>query len=75
MTSPVSSPLIPTLTGRQLSVDYALNQPAILRNQIAKLADPQILLPKLFRQFGRESHRGSSPLQLDTGQRFLHLRH
>jgi hypothetical protein len=48
----MTSPLIPALTGRQLTVDVALKQPTIIRNQIAKLADDQILLPKFFRQFG-----------------------
>ena len=55
----MSSPLIPSLTGRQLTVDYALRQPALLRNQIAKLADEQILLPKLFRQFGAKVTGGA----------------
>jgi len=44
--------LIPELNGRRLTVDVALKQPSILRDQIAKLADDQILLPKVFRPFG-----------------------
>ncbi len=40
--------LIPELTGRTLSVDVALNQPTMIRNRIARLADDQIVLPKLF---------------------------
>lgn len=52
MTSPVTSPLVPTLTGRTLTLDAALNTPTIIRNQIAKLADPMILLPKFLRQYG-----------------------
>ena len=31
--------LIPELTGRRLTVDVALKQPNLIRNQIAKLAD------------------------------------
>lgn len=58
MTNPVTSPLIPTLTGRTLTVDSALNTPTIIRNQIAKLADPQILLPKFFRQYGAQVQGG-----------------
>jgi hypothetical protein len=59
MTSPIDSPLLPSLTGRQLTVDFALQQPALLRNRIAKLADEQILLPKLFRQFGAKVTGGA----------------
>jgi hypothetical protein len=46
--------LIPELDGRRLTVDTALQQPTVIRNQIAKLADDQILLPKLFRTFGAQ---------------------
>ncbi len=59
MTSPVSSPLLPSLTGRQLTVDYALKTPSLLRNRIAKLADEQILLPKICRQFGAKIEGGA----------------
>lgn len=58
MTNPVTSPLIPSLTGRTLTVDAALNTPTIIRNQIARLADPQILLPKLFREYGAKVQGG-----------------
>lgn len=58
MTNPVTSPLIPALTGRTLTVDAALNTPTIIRNQIARLADPQILLPKLFREYGAKVQGG-----------------
>ena len=44
--------LIPELNGRQLTVDVALKTPMIIRAQIARLADDQILLPRFFRQFG-----------------------
>lgn len=54
----MTSPLIPALTGRQLTVDVALKQPTVIRNQIAKLADDQILLPKFFRQFGQQVQGG-----------------
>jgi hypothetical protein len=59
MTSPIDSPLIPSLSGRQLTVDYALRQPSMIRNQIARLADPQILLPKVCRQFGVKVEGGA----------------
>ncbi|ORW02480.1 major capsid protein [Mycobacterium kyorinense] len=52
------NPLIPELTGRRLTVDVALKQPSILRDQIAKLADDQILLPKVFRPFGAQVQGG-----------------
>jgi hypothetical protein len=58
MTNPVSSPLIPSLTGRTLTVDVALNTPTLIRNQIARLADSQILLPKFFREFGAQVQGG-----------------
>lgn len=44
--------LIPELSGRRLTVDVALKQPTIIRNQIAKLADDQLLLPKFFHNLG-----------------------
>ena len=56
MTSP--NPLIPTLTGRQLTVDTALKHPTAIRDQIAKLADETLLLPKLFRPNGARVEGG-----------------
>ena len=50
--------LIPELTGRRLTVDVALKQPSILRDQIAKLADDQIVLPRVFRPFGAQVQGG-----------------
>lgn len=44
--------LIPELNGRRLTVDTALKSPTAIRNQIAKLADEQILLPKFFHNHG-----------------------
>ncbi|WP_232836211.1 major capsid protein [Mycolicibacterium smegmatis] len=44
--------MIPELTGRRLTVDVALKQPSVIRDQIARLADDQLLLPRLFRPFG-----------------------
>lgn len=52
------NPLIPELTGRRLTVDAALNEPSRIRDQIAKLADDQILLPKVFRPFGAQIQGG-----------------
>jgi hypothetical protein len=54
----MTSPLIPALNGRTLTLDVALRQPSIIRDRIAKLADDQILLPKFFRQFGRKVEGG-----------------
>lgn len=50
--------LIPSLEGRQLTVDVALNTPTILRNRIAKLTDKQILLDKLFHGYGAQVEGG-----------------
>jgi hypothetical protein len=44
--------LLPSLSGRQLTVDVALNQPTLIRNRIAKLTDDQIVLPHLFHTLG-----------------------
>ncbi|WP_280354294.1 major capsid protein [Nocardia otitidiscaviarum] len=44
--------LIPELSGRRLTVDVALARPTLIRAQIAKLADEQILLPKFFHNSG-----------------------
>lgn len=54
----MTSPLIPTLNGRTLTLDVALRQPSIIRDRIARLADDQILLPKFFRQFGAKVEGG-----------------
>jgi hypothetical protein len=50
--------LLPTLNGRLLTVDVALNQPTLLRNRIAKLTDEQILLDKLFHGLGAQVEGG-----------------
>ena len=45
--------LLPELNGRRLTVDVALKNPSnILRNQIAKLVDEQLLLPRFFHPLG-----------------------
>jgi hypothetical protein len=54
----MTSPLIPALNGRTLTLDVALRQPSIIRDRIARLADDQILLPKFFRQFGAKVEGG-----------------
>lgn len=56
MTAP--NPLIPRLDGRQLTIDAALKRPTMIRDQIAKLADETLLLPKLFRPAGRKTDGG-----------------
>ncbi|SON62266.1 hypothetical protein MSIMFI_03791 [Mycobacterium simulans] len=50
--------LIPELNGRTLTVDFALKQQTMIRNRIAKLADEQILLPKLFSALGQQVSGG-----------------
>jgi hypothetical protein len=52
------SALLPQLSGRQLTVDVALNQPSIIRNRIAQLTDAQIVLNKLFHGFGAQVQGG-----------------
>lgn len=54
----MTSPLIPALSGRTLTVDVALRQPTIIRDRIARLADDQILLPKFFRTHGAKVEGG-----------------
>lgn len=56
MTTP--NPLIPTLAGRQLTIDAALKRPTTIRDRIAKLADETLLLPKLFRPNGAKIEGG-----------------
>lgn len=51
--------LAPTLSGTQLTVELALKQSTIIRNRIAKHADEQILLPKLFRMLGPRPANGA----------------
>lgn len=50
--------LVPSLSGRTLTVDYALKHPSILRDRIAALADDAILLPKFFRPYGAKVEGG-----------------
>ncbi len=50
--------LLPSLNGRQLTVDVALNTPTILRNRIAQLTDEQIILDKLFHGYGAQVEGG-----------------
>ncbi|MFG1785687.1 major capsid protein [Rhodococcus oryzae] len=50
--------LLPTLQGRALTVDVALKQPTILRNRIAELADPQLVLDKFFTSSGLKVEGG-----------------
>ena len=52
------SSLLPSLSGRQLTVDVALNQPTLIRDRIAKLTDSQILLDKLFHGLGAQVEGG-----------------
>src|SRR4051794_37952104 len=52
------SALLPQLSGRNLTVDVALRQPTTLRARIAKLADEQILLDKLFHGLGGQVQGG-----------------
>lgn len=54
----MANSLIPELSGRRLTVDAALSKPTIIRNQIAKLADDQILLPKFFHNLGGKVEGG-----------------
>jgi hypothetical protein len=59
VTTPINSPLLPVLNGRQLTVDVVLKQPTIIAQQIAKIAGDLILLPKLFRQYGNRVQAGA----------------
>lgn len=51
--------LAPTLTGSQLTVDLALRQPNRVRERIARLADEQIVLDKLFHMLGGQVTAGA----------------
>lgn len=44
--------LLPTLTGRTLTVDAALKHPTAIRDQIAKIADTQLVAPNFFHSVG-----------------------
>lgn len=44
--------LLPTLTGRTLSVDAALKHPTAIRDQIAKIADAQLVAGNFFHSVG-----------------------
>lgn len=51
--------LAPTLSGNQLTVELALKQSTIIRTRIAKLADEQIVLDKLYRMLGTQPANGA----------------
>lgn len=55
----MSSPLVPELAGHTLTVDSALNQPTIIRDRIAELADNQLLLPHFFHPHGGRVEGGA----------------
>ena len=44
--------LLPSLDGRELTVDAALKRPTVIRDRIAQLADEQLLAPRFFRPLG-----------------------
>lgn len=48
----MANSLLPELTGRALTLDYVLDQPSLIRDQIARIADSQTLLPKFFHTLG-----------------------
>ncbi|QII05902.1 hypothetical protein BH93_11430 [Rhodococcoides fascians A25f] len=48
----MANSLIPELNGRRLTVDVALKQQSVIRNRIAALADPQLVLDKFFTSLG-----------------------
>lgn len=52
------TPLLPELSGHTLTVDAALNQPTIIRDRIAQLADAQLLLPHFYRPLGGKVEGG-----------------
>ncbi|MGX9295158.1 major capsid protein [Tsukamurella paurometabola] len=50
--------LLPTLTGRTLTVDAALKHPTAIRDQIAKIADTQLVAPNFFHSLGNPVEGG-----------------
>ncbi|GAA1071996.1 major capsid protein [Tsukamurella spumae] len=50
--------LLPTLTGRTLTVDAALKHPTAIRDQIAKIADAQLVAPNFFHPVGNPVEGG-----------------
>jgi hypothetical protein len=67
----MTSPLLPTLNGRTLTVDVALKQPTIIAARIAKLADKQLLLGKVLRPLGAPIQGGALEYSLLTAASFL----
>ena len=51
--------LAPTLSGSQLTVELALKQPTRIRDRIARLADEQIVLDKLYHLLGNTVQGGA----------------
>lgn len=52
------SALLPQLSARSLTVDVALKQPTTIRARIAKLADDQIILDKIYSGLGAQVQGG-----------------
>lgn len=52
-------PLMPTLTGRQLTVDAALNTPTLITNRIAALTADQLVIDKFLSATGQKVEGGA----------------
>lgn len=55
----MSSPLIPKLTGRQLTVDAALNTPTLITQRIAALTADQLVIDKFLSATGQKVEGGA----------------
>src|SRR5689334_9447837 len=62
--------LLPSLTGRELTVDVALRQPRIIAARIAKLVDDQLLLPQFTHQLGAPTAGGGMVFSTITAENY-----
>lgn len=48
----MSNPLVPQIDGQRLTVEAVMSRPTVIRDRVAVLAGPQILMPHLFKAYG-----------------------
>lgn len=56
---PTPSTLLPELNGRNVTVDYVLNQPSMIRARIAAIADSELLAPRFYHPLGAPVQGGA----------------
>lgn len=69
--SPTSSVAGPTVNGRDLTVDFLLNNPTIIANRVANIALQRFLSPYIFRNIGGVQGGAVIYNRIDSNQNYL----